>query len=280
MPCHLPPEMLDHVADQMRDDPTALKTCCLVSKSWIQRTQKHLFAQIGFYASCPSVESWKNAFPDPMHSPAHHTRSISIRHPHLITASDVDTILTFCNVERLDVITVGCPDARISLAPLHGLFPILRSLYLSFISLPDSEIFALICSFPLLQDLTLVSLGRGHRDEQWTAPPTHLDSTGPSRLRLCSKESGPSPIDCWTSRTASTSQRSRCHGSPKKTSGLRWIWWRGAPIPSDPSTLRITAQVRFPHFFPYPIDNSRTHRRFRDDWNRPLPSGKPPGCGI
>jgi len=107
-----------------------------------------------------------------MYSPAHHTRALSIRHPHLITTSDVDTILTFCNVERLDVITVGCRDARISLAPLHGLFPILNSLYLSFISLPDSEIFSLICSFPLLEDLTLVSLGRGHRDEQWNAPPT------------------------------------------------------------------------------------------------------------
>jgi len=107
-----------------------------------------------------------------MHSPAHHTRSLSIRHPHLIKASDVDTILTFCNVERLDVITVAWRDARIALAPLHGLFAVLNSLYLSFISFPDSEVFGLMCSLPLLEDLTLVSLGRGHKDEQWSAPPT------------------------------------------------------------------------------------------------------------
>jgi len=164
--------MLDHVVDQMRDDPTALKTCCLVSKSWIQRTQKHLFARISFHALCPAIESWKNAFPDPTDSPAHHTRTLSIRHPHLFTASDVDTILSFCNVERLDVITVGWRDERTSLAQLHAFSPVLRSLYLSFISLPDSEIFGLICSFPLLEDLTLASLGRGRRDDQWNAPST------------------------------------------------------------------------------------------------------------
>jgi len=168
----LPPEMLDHIVDQMRNDPTSLKTCCLVSKSWIQRTQKHLFAHTSFHASCPSVESWKNAFPDPTDSPAHHTRKLSIRYPHLITASDVNTILTFCNVECLDVITSGWRDGRISLAPLRGFSPVLRSLYLSFVSLPDSEIFGLICSFPFLEALTLVSHGRGGRDERWNPPPT------------------------------------------------------------------------------------------------------------
>ena len=178
----LAPEMLDHIVDQMRDDPTTLKTCCLISKSWIQRTQKLLFTDVDFCASGPRLESWKNAFPDSANSPAHHTRSLSIRHPHLIKAADANTMLTFSGVECLDVITCAYRDERVSLAPLHGFSSVLRSLYLSFISLPDSEIFGLVCSFPLLDDLTLVSLGRGQRRVEWNAPSTSPRLAGSLKL--------------------------------------------------------------------------------------------------
>ena len=107
-----------------------------------------------------------------MDSPAHHTQTLSVWHPQLITALDVDVILSFCNVESLDVITSGWRDGWTPLAPSHRLSPVFRSLYLSFVSLPNSEIFDLICSFSLLEDVTLVSLGYRHRDKQWDAPPT------------------------------------------------------------------------------------------------------------
>jgi hypothetical protein len=38
----LPAEMLDHVVDHLYDTEDALRNCCLVSKSWIPRTRKHL----------------------------------------------------------------------------------------------------------------------------------------------------------------------------------------------------------------------------------------------
>jgi len=154
----LPPEMLDHIADQIRDDPTTLKTWCLASKSWIHRTRKLLFAHISFNTST-WVESWKNAFRDPTNSPAHHTRS-------------------------LNVITDGWDNDRISLAQLHGLSPALRSLYVFFVSLPDSEIFGLVCSFPLLEDLALVFLDPRRRawGGEWIPPSTSPRLTGSLEL--------------------------------------------------------------------------------------------------
>jgi len=141
--------MLDHIVDQIRDDPTTFKTCCLASKSWIRWTRKLLFARISFNTST-CVESWKNAFPDPTNSPAHHARSLSIRQSLLVTAANVDTITTFCCVESLNVITNGW-DERISLTPLHGLSPVLRSLSLTFISPQTRRCLASFGPFPFLR---------------------------------------------------------------------------------------------------------------------------------
>jgi len=44
----LPPEILDLIVDHLHDEPTALKACCLVSKSWVPRTWNHLFALVEF----------------------------------------------------------------------------------------------------------------------------------------------------------------------------------------------------------------------------------------
>ena len=186
--CALPPEILDHTVDQMRDDRTTLKTCCLASKSWIHRTRKLLFAHIGFGLST-WVESWKNAFPDPMNSTAHHARSLSISNHHFVTAADVDTITTFFGVESLRVKAVVRRDERTPLSPLHGLFPVLRSLHLSFVTLPDS--FGLICSFPLLEDFALLSVDRGSRSVGWNPLSTSPRFTGSLRLNVMFEGSQP-----------------------------------------------------------------------------------------
>ena len=44
----LPPEILDHIVDHLRDDPDTLKSYCVTSKSWVLCTRRHLFAYIGF----------------------------------------------------------------------------------------------------------------------------------------------------------------------------------------------------------------------------------------
>jgi len=177
----LPPEILDLVTDYLRDELTTLKTCCLVSKSWIQRTRKHLFASIRFRPLGLSVGSWKNTFPDPMDSPARHTRTLSIHQPHLIKAAHMDTISTFHRVVCLNVIAGGYGGEN-SLVPLHGFSPVLRSLRLASAVLPDSKLFDLVCSFPLLEDLALISHDSARSDEGRSIPSTSPGLTGSLEL--------------------------------------------------------------------------------------------------
>ena len=54
----LPPEILDYIVELLHDDKTVLKRCCVVSKSWIPRTRKHLFANIRLFTK-KHLESWK-----------------------------------------------------------------------------------------------------------------------------------------------------------------------------------------------------------------------------
>jgi len=186
MSSSIPPEIHDLIVDHLLDEPTALKACCLVSKSWIQRTRKHLFARVKFRPFDHRVESWKKTFPDPTNSPAHHTRSLNIRLPRLVQAAHWDVISAFCRVVSLDVVTEGYDDET-SLVPLRGLFPALRSLRLSFSPLQYSDVFALVCSFPCLEDLALHSFGYG-RGGPWNTPSTSPRLTG--SLELCSMPEG------------------------------------------------------------------------------------------
>ena len=183
MSCSLPPEIVDLIIDHLHDEPATLKACCLVSKSWIQRTRIHLFVDIKFHPLGRRVSRWRETFPDRTNSPAHHTRTLSICHPQLITAADVHTLLTFCGVLQLTVDTDLWHDQRVSLVPLRG-FPVLRSLHLTLTSLPDSEIFGLVCSLPLLEDLALVSRNRRRANGGWNIPPTSPRLTGSLELRM------------------------------------------------------------------------------------------------
>jgi hypothetical protein len=174
----LPPELLDLVVHHLRDEPTTLKACCVVSKPWIHRTRTHLFACVEFYARKSHTELWKKRFPDPSTSPAHHTRSLSIRGIPPITTTDTDAgdwISTFHNIVHLHLESGGSED---SLIPFYGLSPTLRSLRLT---TTPVEVLDLICSFPLLEDLMLLSLGPG--SDSWNTPSTSPKLTGTLALR-------------------------------------------------------------------------------------------------
>ena len=187
MSCPFPPEILDLVVDHLHNKPKTLKMCCLVSKSWIPRTRKHLFAAITLYACFPDhTEQWKKNFPDPSNSPAHHTRRLSIHLPLSFEDAGAGFLLAFSSVVHLDLSTTtrywsSC-DQAISLVPLHGLSPVIKSLRLKFSELKDSEVFGLICSFPLLEDLDLSSFGFDRRDQKWSTPSTSPRLTGSLEL--------------------------------------------------------------------------------------------------
>jgi hypothetical protein len=185
MSYHIPQEMVDLVIDHLHDEPTTLRTCCNVSKSWVQHTRKYLFIHVTFRPPDRHVSQWKRTFPDPTNSPAHNARTLSIRHPELITAADTGTLLTFCHIAHLDVDTDSSSDlAGVSLVPLHGFSTAIRSLRLAFTRLPNSEVFDLICSFPLLEDLSLFSGTTMRRDQTWNKPSISPRFTGSLELRL------------------------------------------------------------------------------------------------
>jgi hypothetical protein len=177
----LPPEILDLIVDHLHDEPTALKACCVVSKSWIHRTRTHLFASVEFHPATSSIELWKTAFPDPSNSPAHHTRSLTVRGIWTVTAADADAggwIHAFPNLVHLHLESLNWGEL-VSLVPFHGLSPTLRSLRLTHTS---SDVLDLICSFPLLEDLAFVSPSYGNY--VWNIPPTSPKLTGSLSLSM------------------------------------------------------------------------------------------------
>ena len=146
----LPPETFDTIIDHLHDEPATLKTCCTVSKSWVPRARKHLFAHVELNTTF-RLKAWKSAFPDPSNSPAHYTLSLSIYGAPDAVADVDDWIHAFRNVEQL---LLGHMD-RSPLVPFYAISPAVRLLYLTYTT---TDVFDLICSFPLLEDLVLFNL--------------------------------------------------------------------------------------------------------------------------
>jgi len=178
---YLPPEILDCTIDFLHDEPKILKHCCLVSKSWVPRTRIHLFANIKF-RSVSDLESWKDTFPDVTNSPACQTHTLFVGCPRHVVVADAEEggwIRAFSGVKRLDVDNDGwfLRASDVSLAPFYKFSPVLKLLRISPILLPFPQVFDLILSFPLLEDLTLEGReeSRFNDDdphESWTVVPS------------------------------------------------------------------------------------------------------------
>jgi len=190
----LPPELLDHIVDFLCDSKRALSNCCLISKSWIPHTRRHLFAKIVFHEEA-TLESWREAFPDPSTSLACHVKTLSIYGTHAVRAAGAEAggwIRGFSRVTRLEVDTHGMyvDELMISLVPFHGLSPTVESLCVIFDALPPLRIFNLILSFPLLENLTVINnygtLTANGDDSVWlptvVQPPSTPVFTGSLRL--------------------------------------------------------------------------------------------------
>jgi hypothetical protein len=152
---HLPVETLDHIVDHLHDTQDALMNCCIVSKSWVPRARKHLFAEITFRGA-ENLESWKETFPDPSTSPARYAKFLFIYCPQAVTADS--WIRSFSGVKYLNVSYRRLDLGRSAnpLVPLHGFSPVLKTLFVDIYKLPPLQIFNLILSFPLLENLTVL----------------------------------------------------------------------------------------------------------------------------
>jgi hypothetical protein len=161
----LPEEILDHVIDHLHKTQDALRNCCLVSKSWIPRSRKHLFADITFPTE-ESLRSWKQTFPDASISPARYAKILSVRYPQVVAAAEAEAeaeaeacgwIGGFSRVVRFRVYSHTDSGERMnSLVLFHGFSPVIKSLHIIIPALPSSRIFNLILSFPLLEDLVVI----------------------------------------------------------------------------------------------------------------------------
>ena len=160
----LPAELLDHTVDLLRNERDALESCCLVSKSWIPRTRKYLFAVVKLQTPA-MLQAWKSTFTNPSTSPACYTKSLSIRYHQRDTPQDAEEggwIPTFSRVERLEVV-INNPMA--SLIPFHGFSPAIKYLHIDCTCYPSSSIPDLIYSFPLLEDFSVIAfLGNRRQD--------------------------------------------------------------------------------------------------------------------
>jgi len=157
---YLPPEIVDCITDLLYDNPKAINQCCLVSKSWVPRTRKHLFADVKF-STVRDLEAWKKTFPDPANSPAYYTRTLTVCCAHAVKTADAEEggwIRAFSRVVQLEV--WSCVESldglEVSLIPFHNFSPVLKSLRVDSIATSHSQSFNLICSLPLLEDMCLV----------------------------------------------------------------------------------------------------------------------------
>ena len=179
----LPSDILDLIVDTLRNKPAALKACCLVSKLWISRTRRHLFVCVEFDSDRSHIESWVRAFPDPSNSPACHTRKLHILGLKTITSADAPIhIPSFCRLTELKLQIYAPDNWGVSLASLHRISPTLKSLLLSYSFFPPLEVLDLICSFLVLEDLSLRSSGSMSSTNMWNVPLNSPRFTGSLRL--------------------------------------------------------------------------------------------------
>ena len=186
MSASLPPEILDLIVDHLHDDAITLQASCLVSKSWVPRARRYLFASVELHSTFGRVvDSWTALFPDPQNSPTQYTRILVIDGLPALTAVTtvaLPWIHRFRHLVEMSVTTLGWVDTAASLTQLHGLSPTLRSLSLRCKSLPLSEAFNLICSFPLLENLTLLHDNSWNNSDEPAPPSTSPKFTGSLNL--------------------------------------------------------------------------------------------------
>ena len=105
-------------------------------------------------------------FPNPSTSAAYYTKSLSIgyhRNGAPADAEEGDWIPTFSCIEHLEV-HIFSP--KTPLAPFHGFSPAIKSLHIKIDpTYSTCQIFNLICSFPLLQDLSLKLFSFTYHDD-------------------------------------------------------------------------------------------------------------------
>ena len=177
----LPSELVDNIIDFLRDETEALRQCCLVSRTWIDPTRKHLFNNV-LFKKPKYLKAWRSTFRNPANSPAKYTRTLAFPHVEMVTDEDASWIRMFTKVTHLELGSVaryiGGPRKNGPFTRFHGCSSAVKSLCVGWNELPLREVFELIRSFPLLEDLTVSGRGCLHTDEGISRSPRLRMLTG------------------------------------------------------------------------------------------------------
>ena len=156
-----PPELIDAVIDQLREDVDALKACALTSSSWLPTSRYHLFNEV-FLEDEASILRWTQTFSTPSDIPSY----VENLHVGCVSLLDDNSNLPldFSTFTRLSGLIIGGsevtpryrhlsenPFRRIILLPSTSL----RTFSLSFPVLPVSDVFSVVRHFPRLDNLSL-----------------------------------------------------------------------------------------------------------------------------
>ena len=138
------------------------------------RVQSHIRRTMGSHIS------GSQKLPRSLHSDPHNSRPLAPRQCRP-GRGPPDLRFPLHNVAHL---TLGFkPSAgSVSLVAFHGLSPTIRSLRLELACVRLSEVFDLVCSFPLLEDLALFRFSYWNGVDEWTPPSTSPRLTGSLQL--------------------------------------------------------------------------------------------------
>ena len=108
----IPQELVDEIKDHLSTDPDSslsLRSCALVSKSWVPSCRRHLLHTIHFTPR--RILSWLEAFPIPEDGPAHFVRHLrfSVETYDCVPEEFFDSTPWFTNVEKVSVLGRGSP---------------------------------------------------------------------------------------------------------------------------------------------------------------------------
>lgn len=127
-------------------------------------------------------KSWKRHFLEIVTSPASHTRTLSIDCLGICAEGESCWTQAFSSVESLNLHNGSRPlyTSRCPLTPFHGFSSTLKSFCVDPIILPSPQLFHLIRSSPLLEDLTVVGRdGSSSDDNSLPRLPSGVPSISP-----------------------------------------------------------------------------------------------------
>lgn len=177
----VPQELIDEVLDHLAGDMTTLRSCSLVSKSWIQSSRRHLFSSVFFTAT--DIAKWNASFPNPEDSPARHVRDLSFCFVQLdVPIHFADQMPYFSGVRQLTLIGRTAADPGF-ISALGQLPSSIRSVDITFSKVLTTHIISVMRQLPNLDNLSLLCAEWGGRIPPGTEKLIQCRLRGKLRLR-------------------------------------------------------------------------------------------------